>query len=89
MFAIFSPKEKEGDIVTIPYSCNDLNIIGHELNGIYLVKEKNSSKIRIVYCDFSPLADQLRGMSSKGLFRAYHNVYNLYLSYISYILLHQ
>ncbi len=35
-------RPETGEEVTIPYSCNDLSIIGHELNGIYLVKEKDS-----------------------------------------------
>lgn len=37
----------------MPRSCQDLGCLGYKLNGFYLVREDNASKIQTVYCDFS------------------------------------
>ena len=35
-----------------PTSCSDLQLIGHKLEGFYMVR-LNAKKVRIVYCDFN------------------------------------
>ena len=42
---------------SIPTSCEDLKIIGYELKGFYLVRF-NGIKVKIVYCDFSPITNE-------------------------------
>jgi len=36
----------------LPSSCGDLSLIGHNLNGLYLVQNSDTDKIETVYCDF-------------------------------------
>lgn len=36
-----------------PASCRQLSIIGHYLDGFYLVANPNTNKIETVYCDFA------------------------------------
>lgn len=36
----------------LPTSCRDLSLIGHSLDGLYLVKNMETNKIETVYCDF-------------------------------------
>ena len=36
----------------LPSSCGDLSLIGHNLNGLYLVQNPDTNKIETVYCDF-------------------------------------
>lgn len=38
--------------LVIPASCRELSLIGHSLDGLYLVKNINTKKIETVYCDF-------------------------------------
>lgn len=54
-------KKGEDDLHKMPSSCSDLNLIGHTLNGFYLVQESNkgvnksgANKMQTVYCDFQP-----------------------------------
>jgi len=35
-----------------PSSCDDLLVIGHNLDGLYLVKNADTNKIETVFCDF-------------------------------------
>lgn len=37
----------------MPSNCQDLQCIGYKLNGFYLVREANNTKIETIYCDFS------------------------------------
>ena len=41
------------EVSKVPESCSDLWAIGHNLNGIYLVKK--SGALQSVFCDFSKL----------------------------------
>ena len=36
----------------MPSSCQDLQCLGHTINGIYLVKGKDKKKIESIYCNF-------------------------------------
>jgi hypothetical protein len=40
------------DIGSMPTNCKDLDRMGHQLSGFFLVK--GSEKMEIVYCDFYP-----------------------------------
>lgn len=44
-------------IPTAPSSCRDLFVIGHELNGLYLIKSITSDRVDTVFCDFTQLQD--------------------------------
>ncbi len=35
-----------------PTSCRELSLIGHSLDGLYLLKNPNTKKIETVFCDF-------------------------------------
>lgn len=37
---------------TVPSSCRELSLIGHSLDGFYLVKNVDTNKIQTVYCEF-------------------------------------
>ena len=40
----------------MPTSCKDLYILGHQLNGFYLIKAfqpKQGTKIETIFCDFT------------------------------------
>ena len=52
---------EKGKILEMPTSCKDLQLLGHQLNGFYLVKKSQPSsnsnkgknnKIETVYCNF-------------------------------------
>ena len=50
---------EKGKSAVIPTSCKDLQLLGHQLNGFYLVRRAQPStdrgknnKIETVYCDF-------------------------------------
>jgi len=43
----------------LPSSCRDLSLIGHSLNGLYLVQNLDTKKIETVFCNF--------GTSSKSI----------------------
>ena len=52
-----------GKVKGIPSSCKDLQLLGHELNGLYSIKRfqpannQGTNKIETVFCDFqSPSA---------------------------------
>ncbi len=49
-------KKAAGTKIGMPTSCKDLQLLGHKLNGFYLVKtpqlNNQGSKIETVYCDF-------------------------------------
>lgn len=52
---IYKKKSSSGDSsskLVIPSSCRELSLIGHSLDGLYLVKNINTNKIETVYCDF-------------------------------------
>lgn len=40
----------------LPSSCRDLGLIGHSLDGLYLVQNQDTKKIEAVYCDFGTSA---------------------------------
>ena len=48
-------------VVGIPTSCKHLQLLGHTLNGLYLIKtiqpESGGTKIETVFCDFQLPAD--------------------------------
>jgi len=49
----------------MPASCKDLQLLGHKLNGFYLIKTLNhtrGTKIETVYCDFQLLQTNLNGI---------------------------
>ena len=35
-----------------PSSCRELSLIGHSLDGLYLLQNSNTKKIETVFCDF-------------------------------------
>jgi len=39
----------------VPNSCNDLQLMGHTLNGFYSVqgRDKNANRIETIFCNFS------------------------------------
>ena len=43
----------------VPSSCRDLSLIGHILDGLYLIKNVDTKKVETVFCDF--------GTSSKSI----------------------
>jgi len=43
----------------VPSSCRDLSLIGHILDGLYLVQNVDTKKVETVFCDF--------GTSSKSI----------------------
>jgi hypothetical protein len=43
----------QAEVTKVPESCSDLWAIGHNLNGIYLVRK--SGALQSVFCDFSKL----------------------------------
>ena len=48
-------KSSPGDFsarAALPSSCTDLSLIGHSLNGLYLVQNTATSKIETIYCNF-------------------------------------
>ena len=49
----------------MPTSCKDLQLLGHKLNGFYLVKTSSKSnlgaQIETVYCDFQLMQTNLNG----------------------------
>ena len=47
-----SSGESPSSKLVIPASCRELSLIGHSLDGLYLVKNINTKKIETVYCDF-------------------------------------
>jgi len=53
-----STKSEDHSILprTPPSSCRQLSIIGHFLNGIYLVANPDTNKIETVFCDFGSSA---------------------------------
>ena len=46
-------KMKNRAYSTPPSSCQELSILDHNLDGIYLVKNKETKKIQTVFCKFS------------------------------------
>lgn len=58
------PIQNESKEIVLPSNCEELNGLGHTVNGIYLLKSESSSKkntsfkqnsrIEAVYCDFNP-----------------------------------
>jgi len=59
-------REEEKPFIGPPSNCNDLNKIGHTLNGLFLVKENSTtnSKISVIFCDFQALMEGKRPSSS-------------------------
>jgi len=45
------PKNGDGRSI-IPSSCEDLQLSGHHLNGIYIVFDTNAKKVLATYCNF-------------------------------------
>ena len=76
MIPRFRPIQNESTEVGVPSNCNELNTLGHTVNGIYLVKSESSNKkntaiklnsrIEAVYCDFnSPKTNSSKKMIQK------------------------
>lgn len=53
---IVNKKEKHSDDsstrATVPSSCRELSLIGHSLDGVYLVKNVDTNKLQAAYYDF-------------------------------------
>jgi len=47
--------QEPGKVKGIPSSCTDLKLLGHKLNGVYLIKTSRPDqgiKVEAVFCDF-------------------------------------
>ncbi len=53
------PSDDSSTRAVLPSSCRDLSLIGHSLNGLYLVQNLDTKKIETVFCNF--------GTSSKSI----------------------
>jgi len=57
-FRIRGSDEEEPEVYSRPpTSCNELNAVGHTVNGIYLIRKNNISTskiIDVVFCNFKP-----------------------------------
>ncbi len=36
----------------VPSSCRELSLIGHSLDGLYLVQNRETKKVETIYCNF-------------------------------------
>ncbi len=55
MNSIYSKKGSSDDSSTravLPSSCRDLSLIGHILDGLYLVQNLDTKKVETIFCDF-------------------------------------
>ncbi len=46
----------------MPTSCSDLKLLGHQLNGLYLIKtsqQKHGTKIETIFCDFQSAGETI------------------------------
>jgi len=62
MSSIYRREISSGDSSTravVPSSCRELSLIGHSLDGLYLVQNQDTNKIETVYCDFGTLSNEL------------------------------
>jgi len=59
-------KKDPSKVNGIPTSCKDLQLLGHELNGLYSIKttqpDNEGAKIETVFCDFQSPSTNLNGM---------------------------
>jgi len=59
-------KKDPSKVKGIPTSCKDLQLLGHELNGLYSIKttqpDKQGAKIETVFCDFQSSSANLSGI---------------------------
>ena len=51
-------KKPTGSSNIVPNSCDDLQIIGHTLNGFYSVqgRDENTNRIETIFCNFSEIS---------------------------------
>ena len=57
MSLIYRKEDSADDSSTravIPSSCRELDLIGHSLDGLYLVQNQDTKKIETLFCDFGP-----------------------------------
>jgi len=52
MFKKNNKTSAENNYLTGPSNCDDLQLIGHKLQGFYMIL-RNALKVKIIYCDFS------------------------------------
>jgi len=59
-------KKDPSKVKGIPTSCKDLQLLGHELNGLYSIKatqpDNQGAKIETVFCDFQSSSANLSGI---------------------------
>jgi len=59
-------KKDPSKVKGIPTSCKDLQLLGHELNGLYSIKttqpDNQGEKIETVFCDFQSSSANLSGI---------------------------
>jgi len=46
------PSNDSSTRAVVPSSCRDLALIGHNLDGLYLVQNVDTKRVETVYCDF-------------------------------------
>jgi hypothetical protein len=52
-------------IPTIPSSCRELQLIGHQLNGLYLIN--STDRIDTVYCNFTQEPEDSSNLPISGI----------------------
>jgi len=57
--------------ITGPTNCEDLKLIGHRLNGFYLVRI-NALKVKITYCDFNKAIEKSNSSINHQKFKSSH-----------------
>lgn len=50
-------KGKRPSSETPPSSCHELSVMGHQLDGLYAIKDKATKKVQAVYCRFDSSGD--------------------------------
>jgi len=55
MNSVYSKEGSSDDFLAkavLPSSCRDLSLIGHNLDGLYLVQNIDTKKVETIFCDF-------------------------------------
>ena len=64
----------------IPTNCADLQLLGHKINGLHLIKTTEpgrGTKIETVYCDF------MASMDVKGIHNLFFSIHPCYADYMN------